>query len=129
MADSVTTEKLVSLARRLLNLTQHGVVVWTWSEESDSLVAALTYHGGSGTVWLFDVDEDGQPPIELNVDNPQGYEVGRIRSHERADDGTLMKTPHGDLLVELYEISRRKALGADEVLQGLMGELDKLDGA
>jgi hypothetical protein len=111
----VDKQHLALLAHRLAAATSARHAQWRF--EGDEV---FTWGTDQGSVKVASRDRDGEPPYELTVYNPANEKVDELASELLADD---QPAPWNEALVELYRVARRSALGADEIVDALMGAL------
>jgi hypothetical protein len=106
---------LAELARRLVSATIAGQVDWR-AEPEDT----YRYEGGRGIVSVKSRDKDGEQPYKLVVFNESGERIDELVS--QWDDGDR-PAPWNQPLADLYHVARRRALGAEAVVDALIDEL------
>jgi hypothetical protein len=113
-AARLENEQLTTLARRLIAATATGETQWQGREPD-------CYHwaSGYGSVRVSSRDRDGEPPYELAVYNTRDEKVDELSSELIGDEPEAWNRA----LAELYRAARRNALGADEIVEALIGAL------
>jgi hypothetical protein len=119
MTTDLDKERLALLSRRLASATMTRGARWQFDDHE-----VFTWGTAQGSVRVASRDRDGEPPYELTLYNPAGEKVDELVSELLADD---QPAPWNDALVELYRVARRSALGADEIVDALMGALPAED--
>ena len=107
---------LVELARRLASATIADNT--KWSAEPDD---TFRYAGARGLVAVRSRDKDGEQPYELLVYNEAGERVEHLASQWDDED---RPAEWNQPLADLYYVARRKALGAEKVVDALLSELE-----
>jgi hypothetical protein len=115
MSTELEKERLMTLAERLAAATAERVAQW-------QVTADDVYSWGvpEGTVTIASRDRDGEPPYELTLYNTGAEKVDELTSELLAGDEPA---PWNEPLAELYRVARRSALGADDVIDALLGRL------
>lgn len=113
MSDS-TSNRLIKLVHGLLAQTREGSRSWSETEqefvfECDTPRAAVRIES---------IDRDDSLPFRIVVLNSSGREVESLSSTSRSLD----PLDH-DAFAELYQLAKRSALGADELIDDLFDEL------
>jgi len=118
-------EKMVVLAERLLNRTEHGEVAWEMSAKWQGEVFETEIGGQIVTIRAR--DNDGNHPFQfalwqLEKDDPFGgatvRRVESIDSMEAPGNGTT-------ILEQLYRIARSSALKINESIDAALAALDE----
>jgi hypothetical protein len=113
MTNDPDTNQLARLAARLLDATRIKSVHWRPAE-----VEAYTWGTTEGSVTIASRDRDGEPPYELAIFNPENVKVDALKSDLLTGD---VPAPWNGALADLYAAARRDALGADDLIDALMG--------
>ena len=126
----MTKSKQYLLIKRLFDLTNKGEIDWDQIGDNETFVATLGQYGvviakdsgwtgasGTGTVVL------GPAQVMLRLMNPEGDPIDEIRATEFTDPTEQHEV--GIWLEELFNGARRKAKGADQIIDGILTELDK----
>lgn len=108
MSDDITT-----LVDRLLRATKNRKVSWTVASEG-----VFLWSGPNASVTLgADLERDSEILIAVLNDDGSVVESGAYG----------YRNDIYEQIAELYESARRNALGADQVISSLIGELDRVD--
>jgi len=117
-----TDEKLHALAERLLNKTLEGSLVWEKTVTANAFQAAFPASTIKIAEYSSDEPDEG-PYYELSIHNEKGRQI------ENTTDHALEKISGGKsfgIFSNLYREARRRALGVDEALDDLLGQLNDL---
>jgi hypothetical protein len=112
-------DRLIELARGLLERTEQGKAKWTPATEGDT--TAFRCDLQSGFVVIRSRDGDNSPPYWFMVYPPEGGSPLETLTTDLARPATA-----GDrnrILGELYDIARNKALGIADRLDRLLEEV------
>jgi hypothetical protein len=118
MSTDLEKERLSTLARHLVDATAQRAA--QWDVQSDDV---YSWGAPEGSVTIASRDRDGEPPYELALCTTDGSKVDGLESELLVGDEPA---PWNDALAELYRIARRRAFGADAILDAL---LERLGGA
>jgi hypothetical protein len=111
------SNKTAALVDRLVEQTTAGKVHWSMQGEAN-FAANLR----SGTAVVRSKDGDGLAPYVFEVLSPEGVVVSGLETMLRQDE---TPPPYWvSQLTKLYALARELSAGANEVLDGLLGELD-----
>jgi hypothetical protein len=115
----------VTIARRLLERTEGKSARWRTTDAD----GVFLFAGSSSSVTVEQwVDPDGDKNHRLSLLNSSGTEVAELRSTWDGDpwNGTTNYSagPHNSLLSALYEAAKRSALRIDDVIDGLLRDLE-----
>ncbi|MFL5923528.1 MAG: hypothetical protein ACJ75Q_00225 [Gaiellaceae bacterium] len=113
--NDLVNERLTTLVRELAVATAAGAAEWQASQPD-----VYSWRSSEGAVSVGSRDRDGDPPYELVVFNAGDEKVDELASELLADD---QPAPWNDALLELYRVARRSALGAEDVIEALIGSL------
>lgn len=124
-------DRLVALARRLLERTEDDRVSWSPTDKEDTFLHSGT--NASVTIRSF-VDRDGDRISTLTIHNSRGTEVESLRSDFSEADRDqweqeikYVPAEWNATLDALYYAARRNALKVDELLDELLSEIDNPD--
>jgi hypothetical protein len=114
-----TDEKLLELAERLLKKTQNGSLIWERTAAFNVFQSAFPNSTIKIAEYQSTEPEEG-PEYGLSIYNEHGNQI------ENTTDHTLSKMSHGRsfaVFSALYREARRRALGVDEAVDDLLGQL------
>lgn len=114
MSDSSSSARLMKLVEGLLAQTRDGARKWSETEQ-DFVFECDTPRAA---VRIESVDRDDGSPYRIVVLNSSGREVESLTSTARGLDPL-----DTDTFAELYQLAKRSALGADELIDDLFDEL------
>jgi hypothetical protein len=118
MDESSLKERLIRLARNLLEKTGESAISWQPTDRPDAYLAPLR----RGSVIIRTRDADGFAPFELGVLNSDGVEVESLAS--LSDSGATDRSV--DIVLRpLHDLARRRAFTVDETIDGLIDELEE----
>jgi len=115
MADS----KQFKLVNRLVDLTNKGEINWTPAGDDQTFVATLGQYGvviSRDSAW----SESG---VMLRLLDSEGESIDEIRAKDFTDIAEQVFA--AESLQELFNGARRRAKGADKIIEGILAELDK----
>jgi len=105
-------EKLLQIAAKLLERTRAGTIEWDETADEATFETSMAKYSVNVTCAV----EEGGPMVTLAVLNDKGNKIEKLSDF--ADD------QKGNVLAQLYELARRKALRVDESLDDLLHTLD-----
>jgi len=119
---SSAAERLAQLARTLLSATQAGTVRWQKTDRED----AFAFQGSAASVIVQTRDRDGTMPYELVLLDASGSTVESIVSHYRLDpEHSYQSEAWSSDLRSLWQEARVQALHIDELVDGIIGNIEK----
>ncbi len=121
--DNELRDKLIALARQLLNGTKSGKVAWAPTDDDNTFLCTGTR--SSVTVELT-VDRDGDAHVTLSILNSQGATVDSIKSEftQIAQD-EWQGEPWNTALEDLFYAARRSAYNVDDAIDSLLADIAK----
>jgi hypothetical protein len=115
MAVQTDRAGIAVLCERLLDATRAGYVEWRREDED-----VFVWQAEQAGVSIGSRDKDGEPPYQLVVVNGDGEKLEELTSELVEDD---QPARWNEPLAGLYRSARRKALGADEIIEALIQTL------
>jgi hypothetical protein len=116
-------DKLLALARELLEKTRNGLIKW----KPDAALASFAIRTRRGSVVVGSRDGDGQEPFTLTVLNPEGQAIEALVSEWwkiDPDFGPREPAPWNDLLADLYRTARANAVDLEGIIDGILAEVE-----
>ena len=115
-----TDEKLLALAERLLKKTQNGSLIWEKTAATNAFQTAFP----TSTIKIAEYSpahQDEGCDYGLSIYNEAGKQI------ESTTDRAVAKKTDGkafSVFPDLYTEARRRALGVDEAIDDLLGQLE-----
>lgn len=124
MSADATISRMERLAQSLLAATEEGRVEWSAADDTQTTFSTAR---SAGSVVIESHDRDGAEPYILTVFDSSGRRVETLESSWDQGDtvlGIRQAARWNDLLRNLYEAARRRALNIDTVLDALINDLE-----
>jgi hypothetical protein len=123
LSPEVDSSKFETLVERLVRGTPQRDIAWSETPRRDAFVTILE-HGSVEVSRCQEFDDAGSPMewFELIVITPNGQVVERLSSQPNLSGMDSVKFD-ARKLAELYRQARASATGANDVLDGILGEL------
>lgn len=110
-------ERILRLAKRLLEMTNEGSIQWERGSSSRDDVFAWSSPRSTVTIWSR--DKDKSHPFVLAITDASGTEVERVT--DIGDGPSYMSL--WEIMDDLYPLVRRQALQVDKVINDLLEDL------
>ena|ERR1700722_6106124 len=115
--------KQAGMVKKLAQLTKEGLIDWKSSLNQSSFQVSFR----DNTVRITTRDRDDEVDILIQLLNGNGEIVEIFSDVDLGNISTESGQTWFNLTQELLENARRKALGADKVLDEIIADLDKAD--
>lgn len=109
-----SSPKLVKLIHNLVERTERGSAMWTPGSYEDTFL----WSSRSGSVAVFPVDHDGQPPWAIRIMDSKGQTL--------EEEPFRLGDPAFEVAARLYQVARGNALDIDGTIDKLLDDLDDL---
>src|SRR6266566_3019656 len=118
-------EKMLTLARNLLEATKEGKVSWALTDMEGKFLYAGTR--SSVTIDHYD-DPDGDEVTVFSLLNSQGTTVDSLRNEMKRESGNSniwVPADWNELLKDLYYAARRVAYDVDEAIESMLSDIER----
>ncbi|GGK09455.1 hypothetical protein GCM10010123_44180 [Pilimelia anulata] len=112
--------RLLDLAKKLRDRTRAGHIDWVTTPHSSEVTASGP---NSGFTLRSMIDSDGDEVVTLALLNPRGQRVASLECEWSGGE----EAPQNEVLRELYDLAKRKALKIDELIESTLHDLDQGD--
>jgi hypothetical protein len=114
-------QRLLQLAERVIAETNQGKVTWRGSND----LTSFSFTTAQGSVIVNSLDGDGQAPYRLSILNTEGTAIESVESVWDTNAGPpAPPAPWNALLQTLYETARSSAVSLDDVIDGILREIE-----
>lgn len=119
-------ERLVTIAQRLLALTQEGKLRWQPAgKPAEGPASSFGARLASGTAVVASSDPEGRYPYSLRIFDDHGADLGRLETGEDAERwlGDGEADPWEQAVCGLYAEARKVAVAPEAALDKILTEL------
>jgi hypothetical protein len=121
-SDDDLHERMLAMARGLLDATKEGKISWRLTDVEDKFVYAGTR---SSVTIQFTTDRyDGATTI-LSLLNNRGTVVDSLETEATQTEDKWEPAPWNDLLDDLYHAARRVVHNVDDALDSMMSDIER----